>query len=109
VNVYLFPSLQGSYVPEIPTQVRFAQVIIEYTCELYKCVQGSPVEIQAPSNGNLICHNMTALVSVITQQYSSIIFVLCPDSCKEKAFACLKNVILLHAPENVLILNVHGV
>jgi hypothetical protein len=49
VNVYLFPRLHGSYVPEIPAQSSFAQVIIECTCgKIYKYVQGSPVEIQVP-------------------------------------------------------------
>jgi hypothetical protein len=65
VNVYLFSSLHGSYVQKFQQRSSFAQVIIEYTCgEIYEYVQGSPVEIQAPSNGNLICRSMTTLLSV---------------------------------------------
>jgi len=80
----------------------FAQVAIEYTCgEIYKYIQGSPVEIQAPWNGNLISRTMTALVCVLSP---SIILpsLSCVQIPARWIFACLKNVILLHTPENVL-------
>ena len=85
----------------------FAQVIIEHTCgEVYKYVQGSPVEIQAPWNGNPICCSMTTPVSVLSPSGILPASVLCPDACMQgKTLHLYKkccNSLLLHTPENVL-------
>ena len=55
------------YVPESPALVQFPRVAVEHTNhQLYIYIQGSPVEIQAPTHRNLTGHSMTAPPPVLS-------------------------------------------